>query len=48
MDPKIKIYREKAEKVIENSKKRNMNGVYCENSKQAVKEILVRPTGGTS
>jgi hypothetical protein len=40
MDAKVKIYREKAEKVIENLKKRNMNGIYCENSKQAVEEIL--------
>jgi hypothetical protein len=40
MDAKVKIYREKAEKVIENLKKRNMNGIYCENRKQAVEEIL--------
>ena len=40
MDAKTKIYREKAEKVIENFKKRNMNGIYCENRKQAVEEIL--------
>jgi hypothetical protein len=40
MDAKTKIYREKAQKVIENLKKRNMNGIYCENRKQAVEEIL--------
>jgi len=35
MDAKVKIYREQAEKVIENSKKRNMSEIYCKNSKQA-------------
>lgn len=40
MIPKEKIYRAKALKVIENLKKRNMDGIYCENSGQAVAEII--------
>ncbi|MBN2245306.1 MAG: lactate utilization protein [Candidatus Aminicenantes bacterium] len=40
MLPKEKIYREKEQKVIENLKKRNMNGIYCENSAQGVAEIV--------
>ncbi len=40
MDAKAKIYREKAETVIENLKRRNMNGIYCDNREKAVEEIL--------
>lgn len=40
MLPKEKIYREKALKVIENLKKRNMDGIYYESSQQAVGEII--------
>ena len=40
MEAKKKIYREKAQKVIANLKKRNMDGIYCESSEQAVAEIL--------
>ena len=40
MIPKEKIYREKALKLIENLKKRNMEGIYCESSGQAVAEII--------
>ena len=40
MGYKTKIFREKAETIIKNMKKRNMGGIYCENSKQAVDKIL--------
>lgn len=40
MEYKSKIYREKAATIIKNLKKRNMEGIYCKNSKQAVDEIL--------
>jgi len=40
MIPKKKIYQEKAIKVIENLKKRNMVGIYYESSQQAVEEII--------
>lgn len=40
MEYKAKIYKEKAAKIIENLKKRNMDGIYCESSKQAVDKIL--------
>jgi hypothetical protein len=40
MQYKAKIYKEKAIKIIENLKKRNMEGIYCESSEQAVDKIL--------
>jgi len=40
MDAKVIIYREKAEIIIDNLKKRNMDGMYCEKSKQAVDKIV--------
>ena len=39
MLPKEKIYHDKALKVIENLKKRNMDGIYCETSSLAVASI---------
>jgi len=40
MLPKEKVYRAKALKVIENLKKRNMDGIYIETARQAVAEII--------
>ena len=38
-EPKETIYRNQAEQIIKNLKKRNMTGIYCENSEVAVVEI---------
>ena len=40
MSIKEKIFQEKAKRVIESLKKRNMDGMYCPTSAQAVDEIL--------
>ena len=39
MDPKKMTYKNQAEQIIKNLKKRNMNGHYCETSQEAVKAI---------
>jgi len=39
VDPKKMTYKNQAEQIIKNLKKRNMNGHYCETSQEAVKAI---------
>ena len=39
MDPKKMTYKNQAEQIIKNLEKRNMNGLYCETSQEAVKAI---------
>jgi len=39
VDPKKMTYKNQAEQIIKNLEKRNMNGLYCETSQEAVKAI---------